>query len=673
IGAKVQDAARPAATVGGVAGLTRAYLKNLVAGVIKLPARRIDEDGSFEKYGVDSVMVMALTNELEKSFGLLPKTLLFEYQTIRELADYFVETQQDRLVRLLGLETGEASNTVAAEEIQAPTPVKSMPARRAAPALMSQAVAANVTIPDNADIAIIGLAGQYPGAATLAEFWENLRAGKDCVTEIPAERWDHSAYFDADRYKPGKAYSCWGGFIDDVDQFDSLFFNISPRVADMLDPMVRLFLQTVWNLLEGSGYTRDAIQQHYQSSVGVYVGAMYQQYHGYGDALQKPAVSLSSYSEMANRVSHFFNLQGPSVALDTMCSSALTSIHLACESLRKQECRLAIAGAVNLTIHPDKYLGLSQSQMLGSHAHSRSFADGDGYIPAEGVGAVLLKPLSCAIADGDSILAVIKSTAINHSGHTHGYAVPNPNAQASLIEDNFAKSGIDPRTVSYVEAAAAGSALGDPIELSALTKAFRKFTQDAQFCAIGSVKSNIGHAEAASGMSQLTKVVLQLQHRQLAPSILAEPLNPNLSFADTPFYLQETLADWEQPVVTIDGVTQTYARRATISSFGAGGSNAHLIIEEYIPPVQDRQACERSASPQIIVFSARSRERLQAVVEQMLAFVEQHPALPLSDFAYTLQVGREAMAARLALVVNDSATLVQALKAYLHTVKQGNA
>jgi len=302
--------------------LTRAYLRNLVAGVLKLPARRSDEDGYSEKYGIDSVTVMALTNELEKAFGLLPKTLLFEYQTIRELADYFVEAQQDRLVRLLGIETGEAGNT-------APAPVKSMPARRPAPVQMSQAMAADAPVPDNADIAIIGLAGQYPGAATLAEFWENLRSGKDCVTEIPAGRWDHSAYFDADRYKPGKAYSRWGGFIDDVDQFDPLFFNISPRVADMLDPMVRLFLQTVWNLLESSGYTRDAIQQQYQSSVGVYVGAMYQQYHGYGDALQKPVVSLSSYSGMANRVSHFFNFQGPSVALDTMCSSALTSIHLA--------------------------------------------------------------------------------------------------------------------------------------------------------------------------------------------------------------------------------------------------------------------------------------------------------------------------------------------------------
>ncbi|MCP5101140.1 MAG: polyketide synthase, partial [Chloroflexi bacterium] len=258
--------------------------------------------------------------------------------------------------------------------------------------------------------------------------------------------------------------------------------------------------ETVWELFETAGYTRDTLQHDYASRVGVYVGAMYQHYHAFdADLTEESIISLSSYSSIANRVSYYFNLQGPSLAIDTMCSSSLIAIHTACEHLIKGDCRLAIAGGVNLSLHPKKYIGLSQRQMLGSHANSRSFTNGDGFLPSEGVGAVLLKPLAQAVKDQDCILAVIKSTNSNHGGRSNGFAVPNLNVQAQLIEENFKKSGINPRTISYVESAVNGSALGDAIEINALTKAFKQFTKDEQFCTIGSVKSNIGHAEAASG------------------------------------------------------------------------------------------------------------------------------------------------------------------------------
>jgi 3-oxoacyl-(acyl-carrier-protein) synthase/acyl carrier protein len=621
-------------------------LRKIFSRHLNQPASQIDINSGFYEIGLESSQLLTIVNDIENSFSLsLSPTLLFENNNIRELMNYLkVKKQESSYTHSEPVET-QNNHSVSLEESTIVIE-KEKPAQ---------------------GIAVIGLSGRYPGASNVQELWQNLKDGKDCITEIPKDRWDHSLYFDEDKSKRGKTYCKWGGFIEDVDQFDPLFFNISPRDAEMTDPMDRLFLETVWNLLENTGYTQETLQRQYQSRVGVYVGAMYQQYHYFNaDRITESAISVSSYSSIANRVSYFFNLHGPSIAVDTACSSSSIAIHMACESLMKGECQLAIAGGVNLSIHPNKYLGLSQMQILGSHPDSRSFGNGDGFLPAEGVGAVLLKPLAKAIQDGDSILAVIKSTATNHGGRTNAFHVPNPNAQAQLFEDNFKKSGIDPRTISYVEAAASGTVLGDPVEITALHKSFKKFTTDRQFCAIGSVKSNIGHAEAASGISQLTKVVLQLQHRQLVPTIKAEPLNPNISFDNTPFYLQRELQEWNRPVVKIDGDEREFPRRATVSSFGAGGANAHLIIEEYIPAQEETMHARYSPStPQIVVFSAKNPDQLMVVVQQMLDFTELHKDFSLPDFAYTLQVGRAAMESRLAMIVNNQDELIRGMKEYL--------
>ena len=644
-----------------------AYLKQLLSPVIKLPVHRIETGIPLERYGINSIMVMKLTDELEKNFGVLPKTLFFEYPSIKDLTCYFISNHADSFSRLVGLIPQEQKNhSEKAVETKFISPL--LETRKKPAALRLQKVLQIPKLKEtiDSDIAIISLAGRYPQSETIEQFWENLKNGKDCITEIPADRWDHSLIFDKTG-KAGKTACKWGGFIKDVDKFDPLFFNISPRDAELMDPQERLFLETVWNLLENAGITAKSLQKKYDSKVGVYVGAMYQQYHAFAaDEVISSAVVLSSYHAIANRVSHFFNLEGPSMAIDTACSSALVAIHLACESLKRGECSLAIAGGVNLTIHPKKYIGLSLTQMTGSRADSRSFGDGDGYLPAEGVGAVLLKPLSAAIDDGDNILAVIKSTAMNHNGHAQGYSVPNPNAQARLIEENFRKSGMDPRTITYVESAANGSALGDPIELAALTKAFRAFSQDTAFCAIGSVKSNMGHAEAASGISQLTKTVLQMQHRQLVPSIKAEHLNPNISFKDTPFYLQDKLAEWKQPEININGKKHLFPRRATVSSFGAGGSNAHIIIEEYEENQNSQPQVFESADPQIIIFSARNKKQLHELTRRMLAFIESKDSVSLPDLAFTLQTGRASMEFRMAMIVTHRDELIHHLETYLH-------
>ncbi|MDO9105380.1 MAG: amino acid adenylation domain-containing protein [Methylovulum sp.] len=647
------------------------HIKNVVSAVLKLPAHRIAADAPLESYGVDSVVAMGLTAELEKTFGVLPKTLFFEYQTLLALSRYFLASYPQQLAQILGLADIEPAAPFMPEDGMAVNAERRkrfvFPVAEDAPDKPPRQAAAG-----SADIAVIGVAGRYPQANTLTEFWHNLKTGRDSVVEIPEARWDWQAEQQSaqqDKQAGSKGYCRWGSFLDGVDQFDPLFFNISPPEAEAMDPMERLFLETVWNLLESTGNLGETLQQSYQSRVGVYVGAMYQQYQA--------AEALSSYSAIANRVSYFFNFQGPSIAIDTMCSSSIVAVHTACASLLSGECGLAIAGGVNLSIHPKKYRGLSLGQMLGSHVNSTSFGDGDGYIPAEAVGAVLLKPLAKAIADGDTVLAVIKATSTNHGGQANGYAVPNPHAQASVITDSFAKASIDPRTVSYVESAANGSPLGDALELSALNKAFGQADGDGQYCAIGSVKSNIGHAEAASGMSQLTKVILQLQHQQLAPSIKAEPLNPNINFGQGPFYLQRELQPWRRPVVKstrADGLVQEleYPRRALVNSFGAGGSNATLIIEEFIPADAARPDMATAGAPQLVLLSAKTPERLQAVVRQMLAFMAQQ-TLPLADLAYTLQVGRAAMPCRMALVVHQQQELIEKLQQYLHAAADDGA
>lgn len=648
------------------------YFKQLLCNTLKRPLEKIDRDASFERYGADSIMLAELTSQLERTFGSLPSSLLYEYQTVGELSAYFSRQHPQALRQLLVPEraTPRTPEDASLASRHAPTPT---PTPAPAPAVQRQRSRQQRQAPPAAnhrDLAIIGISGRFPGAENLEVFWRKLAAGEDLIGEVPASRWDHQAYFDPSRERFDKTYCKWGGFLDGVEDFDPLFFNLSPREAPIINPNDRLFLETCWNLLESAGITRQQVKQRYQQQVGVFVGVMYQQYQAFeADLVRESLVSVTSYSAIANRVSYFFDFQGPSLAIDTMCSSSISAIHAAGEALRNGDCRLAIAGGVNLTLHPKKYIGLSVGQVLGSHAGSRSFADGDGYLPAEGVGAVLLKTRADAERDGDPILALIKSTATNHGGHTHGFSVPSAKVQAALIASNFERAGIDPRTVSYVESAANGSAMGDAIELSALNRVFSEAGVAPHSCAMGSVKSNIGHAEAASGMSALSKLVLQLQHRQWVPSLLLGPLNPKLDLAQSPFVLQRTLADWPQPELDIDGVRQRVPRRASLSAFGAGGSNAHLIIEEYPSPPEP--PAQEEGAVHIVPLSAVSSASLQQALVRLAEHLDGHPQVRLKDLAHTLQSGREAMPLRLALRVGSCAELRKLLAEILGTLEPG--
>jgi len=649
---------------------TEQYLKEILSKETKLTTSAIQAHEPLEKYGIDSVMVMSLTRQLENDFGELSKTLLFEYQTLQELAGYFIQHHQETLIEKLGLtkaQTTESHDLKVTEDSE----IESLSTRAIAPQHKKLVDGVANPVPPgqpdliSEDIAIIGVSGRYPQANDLTAFWDNLTQGKDCITEIPPTRWDYNLYYDPEK-KADKIYNKWGGFIDDVDKFDPLFFNMSSREAEITDPQERLFLETVWHTLEDAGYTKT---QLWQKQVGVFVGVMWGEYQMFwAEEMLKghPMIAPdSSYASIANRVSYSFNFTGPSLALDTMCSSSLTTIHLACESLKRGESKLAIAGGVNVSIHPKKYLLLSQRMFVSSDGRCRSFGEGgDGYVPGEGVGAVLLKPLAQARADGDHIYAVIKGSSINHGGKTNGYTVPNPNAQAQLIATVLKQSKIDPRTISYVEAHGTGTPLGDPIEITGLIKSYQAKTSDTQYCSIGSVKSNIGHLESAAGIAGLTKVLLQMKYKQLVPSLHSERLNPNINFTASPFYVQQTLTEWQAPIIKENGTEKRYPRRAAISAFGAGGANAHLIVEEYQPPVKKIKSVAQQ--PQIIILSAKNAERLHVYINKIIDCL--NPNLSMTDMAYTLQVGREAMEERLAMLVSSFDELNEKLTQY----SQGN-
>ncbi len=696
------------------------YFTRLFGKQISMPASRIDATEALENYGIDSILVTQLTNALEKIFGPLSKTLFFEYQTLAQLCDYFIDAHRPLLLTQLGAEVAVThsptdNNQSLPASLQPDTAEYVEPAHTDSTShlstkerylskfnhrfVQSQQASESGTQRSNKgplNIAIVGISGRYPQSPTLDAYWQNLSQGVDCVSEIPLERWDASRYFDREKGKSGKSHSKWGGFIEGVDQFDPLFFNITPHEAELIDPQERLFLQCAYHTLEDAGYTRELLARKYPAAldgnaganVGVFVGVMYAEYQLYAaqaQALGQDYGLLENVSSIANRVSHFCNFNGPSMAVDTMCSSSLTAIHLACESIVSGDCDAALAGGVNVSVHPNKYLALSQGMFVSSNGRCMSFGEGgDGYVPGEGIGAVLLKPLAMALTDNDHVYGVIKSVAINHGGKTNGYTVPNPNAQAAVIAKSLQKSAIDPRTISYIEAHGTGTSLGDPIEIAGLSKAFGGQASEKQFCAIGSAKSNIGHCESAAGIAGLSKVLLQMQHQTLVPSLHSQTLNPNIDFQQTPFVVQRQLTPWSRPVVALDNQpAREYPRIAGLSSFGAGGANAHLIVEEFLAPEVSQTASFNKHNQALVVLSARNEQQLQQQQQQLRDYLnekleqsadtrlEQQPAgIDLFSLAYTLQVGREAMECRWACRVSSLEELSELLDDCLQGLEQ---
>ncbi|EDM81217.1 non-ribosomal peptide synthase/polyketide synthase Ta1 [Plesiocystis pacifica SIR-1] len=520
-------------------------------------------------------------------------------------------------------------------------------------------------------VAIVGVAGRYPEAPTLDALWANLLAGRESISELPTDRFDWRRWL-GERGEPGALYTARCGVLEDAECFDPMFFGIPPREAWTMDPQERVFLEVAWAAFEDAGLVPSRLAAS-EARVGVFVGAMNNGYTGLGanawgraqaghaDA-GRGVGARSSFWSIANRLSYLCNFTGPSLAVDTACSASLTAIHLACESLRRGECELAVAGGVNLITHPLQLIGLCGMGMLSPSGRCSSFgAAADGFVDGEGAGAVVLRPLAQAIAARDPIWGVIRGSSINAGGKTSGYTVPNPRAQAACVRGALERAEVDPRSISYVEAHGTGTTLGDPIELAGLNAAFGRDADGEQpRRALASIKANLGHLESAAGVCGLTRILLQLRHETLAPAIHGDPPNPRVAFEGSSFELVRTAQAWTRPV--LDGVEQPL--RAGLSSFGAGGANAHLIVEELADPLAALEPELRP--PHLLLLSAREPERLRVYAARMADALAQggEAARELGRACHTLAVGREAMAERLVVVGEDADAMVAGLRAY---------
>jgi acyl transferase domain-containing protein len=505
----------------------------------------------------------------------------------------------------------------------------------------------------DSDVALIGMALRLPGANTPDQFWQNLRDGVESITfftdeELRATGLDEEVLRDP-------AYVKAAGVLDDIKSFDASFFGLNPRETQVMDPQHRLFLECAWEALESAGYNSET----YPGRISVYGGAGFNTYlinlfsnPELIESFGRYQTVLQNLSEhMTTFVSYKLNLKGPSMTLQTGCSTSLVAVHLACQSLLNGETDMALAGAAALTIPQQAGYMFEEGGIESPDGHCRAFdARAHGTVGGSGAAVVLLKRLACAVTDGDSIHAVIKGSAINNDGSAKiGYTAPSIDGQAEVIAEALAVSGIDPITIRYVEAHGTGTLLGDPIEVAALTRAYRASTNAKGFCAIGSVKSNIGHTDTVAGVAGLIKTVLSLKHKAIPPSLHYEQPNPGIDFVNSPFYVNNTFRQ-----VKTNGIPF----RAAVSAFGIGGTNAHAILEE--APCTERDM--RSRPHQLISLSAKTASALDAMTTNLAEHLKRHPALNLADVAYTLHVGRREFNYRRTLVCGDLENSAAALE-----------
>lgn len=507
----------------------------------------------------------------------------------------------------------------------------------------------------NEPIAIVGIGCRFPGAGNPDEFWKLLSGGVDAIREVPKSRWDVDAFYDPEPATPEKMNTRYGGFVDRVDRFDPGFFGIAMREAEKMDPQQRLLLEVAWESLENSGIAPDDLSG---SSTGVFIGISNSDYR----LLYKELSEIDAYLATgtclciaANRLSYILNLRGPSMAIDTACSSSLVAAHLACQSLRRGESNLCIAGGVNLILSPEGTITLSQARMMAPDGRCKTFdASADGYVRGEGCGAMVLKRLSDAVADHDNIWAVIPGSAVTQDGLTNGLTAPNGPSQQAVIRQALADAGCHPHDISFIETHGTGTSLGDPIEVRSLRNVLMKDRPADRPCWLGAVKTNVGHLEAAAGIAGLLKLVLSLHHKQIPPNLHFNKLNPYISLDGTTFKLPGDCIDWS---------CGSNKRIAGISSFGFGGTNCHLIVEEAPEAVVAPETPERPSH--LLVLSAKSQDALRDMAGQYDAFlVGEGDDDSLGAVCHTAAVGRSRFDYRAAFVGSTREDFNNQLKAF---------
>nr|WP_322692483.1 non-ribosomal peptide synthetase/type I polyketide synthase [Nostoc sp. DedSLP03] len=511
-------------------------------------------------------------------------------------------------------------------------------------------------------IAIIGIGCRFPGAKDPESFWQLLRSGVDAIKKVPSDRWDIDALYDPNPDTPGKMNTRWGGFLEEVDRFAPSFFGISPREAEAMDPQQRLLLEVTWEALENAGLVPEKLAG---SRTGVYIGISNLDYHR---LIYKDLSSLDAYKGTgtspciaASRLSYVLDLRGPSVAMDTGCSSSLVGVHFACQSLQSGESNLCLVGGVNLMLSPEPTITFSQARMMAADGRCKTFdAKADGYVRGEGCGIVVLKRLPDALRDGDNILAIIRGSAVNQDGLSNGITAPNGLAQQAVIRQALENALVKPAQISYVEAHGTGTSLGDPIEIKSLKAVLMEGRSLEQPCWIGSVKTNIGHLETAAGIAGLIKVVLSLQHGEIPLHLHLNQLNPYISLEGTPFSIPTECQPWS---------ASTEPRFAGVSSFSFGGTNCHVILEE--APAVTQVASDIERKVHLLTLSTKSEKALQELAQSYADFVVSHPEASLADICFTANVGRSHFDHRLAAIVDSRQQLQTTLNAF--TLGQENS
>jgi len=510
------------------------------------------------------------------------------------------------------------------------------------------------------DIAIVGISCRFPGGCdTQQKFWQFLENTNDAIIKTPANRIKWPEYIDINGREN---HLDLGGYLNNIADFDYNFFKVSPREAKQMDPQQRLLLELSWEAIGDAGINPDNLAG---SNTAVFVGACN---YDYRELLEKNLKRVGAYFTtgtlncvLSNRVSYFYDLKGPSLSIDTACSSSLVAIHEAVRALRSGETKSALVGAVSLICSATSTLAYYKTGIISKTGRCRTFSDdADGYVRGEGAAFLVLKPLQDAITERNNIYAVIKGSAVNHGGYANTLSSPNPGSQADLIVAAFKDARVTPNDVNFIETHGTGTVIGDPLEIEGLKIAFASSSSGAKlkqnnYCKLGSVKTNLGHLESASGMAGIAKLILAIKNKKVPKNLHFNKLNPHIDLENSPFAIATQATVWEQ----IDNKPRT----AGVSSFGLGGCNAHVVISEYV----DNSSVTSDNSEELFIFSASSVISLKNYLAKFIEFLQTTPCeqINLKNLAYTLQVGRKEFVTRFATVANTPQVLLEKIKGYI--------
>lgn len=587
----------------------------LVAKIVeKTGISEVTVDKEFTSFGLDSAQSIIITGELERWSGIeCSPTLLYNYPNIESLAAFL-----------------DPKNEVNLKNFTSQQNYQNMD-----------------------EIAIVGLDCRFPGASSKEEFWDNLIKGIDSIEEIPKERWDVEKYYDSRKGIKGKMYTKWGGFIKDVRGFDNHFFNLQSREVEKMDPQQRLLMEVSWGALEDAGIIPSSLKE---TNTGVFIGISSNDYARLQydkESIDAFTATGSSQSIAANRLSYFYKINGPSVAIDTACSSSLVAIHQACQSLRLGECDIAIVGGVNLILSPDLNIAFSQSHMMAPDGKCKTFDEGaDGYVRGEGCGVIILKRLSDVELNKERSYAVINGSAVNQDGGSNGLTAPNGNAQEAVIRRALLTASMEPQDISYIEAHGTGTSLGDPIEMNTLVAIYGKETVRKDPCFVGSVKTNIGHLEGAAGIASIIKTTLMLHYKKIVPHLHFQKPNRLITLNDSFITIPLQSNNWNSEKT----------RAAGVSSFGFGGTNAHIILSETQSVDMKKSLYDQDV--QVFTLSAKSPKSLKQLANKYKNFLDVNSDVSLKDLCYTVNCHREHFHVRVAFSVTSIQQLKEKLQAY---------